>query len=129
MADSLYYTYIVDEPSSEAFFVPDGFEANVEVHLWGAGGGGGYASSGGGGGYVKSIVTVAEGDFFEIRRRSRHDFAPRDSASSESDFVHQRAGGEVLPDRVTRSVNQLHHARREAHLVDQLKQHGDRQRR
>jgi len=66
MADSLYYTYIVDEPSSEAFFVPDGFEANVEVHLWGAGGGGGYASSGGGGGYVKSIVTVAEGDFFEI---------------------------------------------------------------
>ena len=66
MADSLYYTYIVDRPASEAFFVPDGFEANVEVHLWGAGGGGGYASSGGGGGYVKSIVTVAEGDFFEI---------------------------------------------------------------
>jgi len=66
MADSLYYTYIVNKPTSEAFFVPDGFESNVEVHLWGAGGGGGLASSGGGGGYVKSIVTVAEGDFFEI---------------------------------------------------------------
>jgi hypothetical protein len=66
MADSLYYTYIVDKPSSEAFFVPNGFEANVEVHLWGAGGGSGSASAGGAGGYVKSTVTIAEGDFFEI---------------------------------------------------------------
>jgi hypothetical protein len=66
MSDSLYYTYIVDKPNSEAFFVPNGFEANVEVHLWGAGGGAGSGAAGGGGGYVKSIVTVAEGDFFEI---------------------------------------------------------------
>jgi hypothetical protein len=66
MADSLYYTYIVNKPSSEAFFVPNGFEANVEVHLWGGGGGAGSGSTGGGGGYVKSTVTVAEGDFFEI---------------------------------------------------------------
>ena len=66
MADSLYYTYVVNTPSSEAFFVPNGFEANVEVHLWGAGGGSGSASAGGAGGYVKSTVTVAEGDFFEI---------------------------------------------------------------
>jgi hypothetical protein len=66
MSDSLYYTYIVDKPSSEAFFVPNGFEANVEVHLWGAGGGPGSASAGGAGGYVKSTVTIAEGDFFEI---------------------------------------------------------------
>jgi len=66
MSDSLYYTYIVNKPSSEAFFVPNGFEANVEVHLWGAGGGAGSGAGGGGGGYVKSTVTVAEGDFFEI---------------------------------------------------------------
>ena len=66
MSDSLYYTYIVNKPSSEAFFVPNGFEANVEVHLWGGGGGAGSGATGGGGGYVKSTVTVAEGDFFEI---------------------------------------------------------------
>jgi hypothetical protein len=66
MADSLYYTYIVDKPSSQAFYIPNGFEANVEVHLWGAGGGSGSASAGGAGGYIKSTVTVAEGDFFEI---------------------------------------------------------------
>ena len=66
MSDSLYYNYIVKDATTKAFFVPDGFESNVEVHLWGAGGGSGSGAAGGGGGYVKSTITVAEGDFFEI---------------------------------------------------------------
>jgi hypothetical protein len=65
MSDSLYYTYIVKDATTKAFFVPDGFEANVEVHLWGAGGGAGSVVPGGGGGYVKSTITVNEGDFIK----------------------------------------------------------------
>lgn len=66
-SDYLKYVYIAKDPGPRAFTMPKGFEETVEVHLWGAGGGAGYGGApGGGGGYVKSTLTIAEGDIVEI---------------------------------------------------------------
>ena len=57
------YKIIVDKVGYYNFTMPDGFEDNVEVHLFGAGGGVGASTAGGaGGGYVKSNVTISSGD-------------------------------------------------------------------
>jgi len=63
---SLQYYYISSTPGPKAFTMPKGFQANVEVHCWGAGGGDGTGGVGGGGGYVKSLVTINPGDIVEI---------------------------------------------------------------
>jgi len=67
MSDREYVYIVRNDSTGTAFFMPEGFESNVTVHLWGAGGGQGYSStSGGGGGYVTSTLSLSEGDFVEI---------------------------------------------------------------
>lgn len=67
MSDREYVYIVRNDSTGTAFFMPEGFESNVTVHLWGAGGGQGYSStSGGGGAYVTSTLSVSEGDFVEI---------------------------------------------------------------
>jgi hypothetical protein len=61
------YISTIKDVGSYTFIMPDGFEANVEIHFWGAGGGEGYNdTAGGGGGYVKSNITIQSGDTVEI---------------------------------------------------------------
>lgn len=67
MSDREYLYIVRNDSTGTAFFMPEGFESNVTVHLWGAGGGQGYsATSGGGGAYVTSTLSLSEGDFVEI---------------------------------------------------------------
>ena len=67
MSDREYLYIVRNDSTGTAFFMPEGFESNVTVHLWGAGGGQGYsATSGGGGAYVTSTLILSEGDFVEI---------------------------------------------------------------
>jgi hypothetical protein len=67
MSDREYVYIVSNDSTGTAFFMPEGFESNVTVHLWGAGGGQGYSSTlGGGGAYVSSTLSLSEGDFVEI---------------------------------------------------------------
>lgn len=60
------YIYTVANPGYHAFTMPDGFQSNVEVHLWGAGGGAGGGVNGGGGSYATTSISVTKGDIIEI---------------------------------------------------------------
>lgn len=65
MAD-LSYKVNVSNAGHYRFTMPAGFEANVEVHMWGAGGGAGVSSSGGGGAYVTNILKFQANDVVDV---------------------------------------------------------------
>lgn len=73
------FTKILNQAGLHTFTVPSGFEANVTVHLWGAGGNGGYyGSKGGGGGYAKGNVMLTAGDTVSILVGDAGSPGPRD---------------------------------------------------
>lgn len=75
--------YTRNTPGVTVFTMPDGFESNVEVHVWGAGGGDGTGADGAGGGYAKSNVQINQGDTVTII-----------VGSQGQDFVNQQIGGD-----------------------------------
>jgi hypothetical protein len=77
--DNQTFTKILDTAGLHTFTVPSGFEANVTVHLWGAGGNGGYyGSKGGGGGYAKGNVMLTAGATVSILVGGAGGSGPRD---------------------------------------------------
>lgn len=61
MPVDLTYIITLRDAGDKTFVMPTGFDANVEIHCWGAGGGGTIGASGGGGGYAKSIAQIQAG--------------------------------------------------------------------
>jgi hypothetical protein len=61
MAEDLTYTVVLKEAGDKTFVMPAGFDANVEIHCWGAGGGGTIGASGGGGGYASTVTQISAG--------------------------------------------------------------------
>ena len=64
---SLQYVYTIPTAELVSFTMPQGFQSNVQVYLWGAGGGQGYGGApGAGGGFVQSTITINQGDFVQV---------------------------------------------------------------
>lgn len=64
---SLQYVYTIATPELFSFTMPQGFQSNVQVYLWGAGGGqGSGGGAGAGGGFVQSNIAVNQGDFVQV---------------------------------------------------------------
>ena len=60
---SLQYVYTIPTAELVSFTMPQGFQSNVQVYLWGAGGGG---APGAGGGFASSSVIINAGDFVQV---------------------------------------------------------------
>jgi hypothetical protein len=67
MAVDLTYILTLSAAGDKTFVMPAGFEANVEIHCWGAGGGGTIGASGGGGGYASTVAQIPAGSVVRLQ--------------------------------------------------------------
>ena len=91
---SLQYVYTIPTPELLSFTMPQGFQSNVAVYLWGAGGGAGASGGvGGGGGFAYGNITVNPGDFVQVDVGGAGADATTGGNGGTSNLPSQFAGG------------------------------------